>query len=71
MALADQPRWDSFMRLLQPLASTIPMLTTSGNHELEPQPVAGGIWQMAYNYRFPSPSPTVSGLDVRLSTRHG
>lgn len=57
---ADQPRWDSFMRLMEPLSSTLPMLTTPGNHEIERQPQAGGMRFMAYNYRYPNPSPTVS-----------
>ena len=32
---SDQPRWDSFQRLAQPLASSKPWMVASGNHELE------------------------------------
>ena len=28
------PRWDSFARLVEPLASTVPVMTTGGNHEV-------------------------------------
>ena len=31
----DQPRWDSFQRLVQPLTSTVPFHVAPGNHELE------------------------------------
>ena len=32
---SEQPRWDSFQRLAQPLASSKGFMTSSGNHELE------------------------------------
>lgn len=48
------------MRLMEQLSSTLPMLTTPGNHEIERQPQAGGMRFMAYNFRYPNPSPTVS-----------
>ncbi|MGG6712989.1 UNVERIFIED_CONTAM: metallophosphoesterase, partial [Salmonella enterica subsp. enterica serovar Weltevreden] len=31
----DQPLWDSFGRLVQPLASQRPWMVTQGNHEVE------------------------------------
>ena len=29
-----QPRWDTFGRFIQPLASRVPLMTTSGNRAL-------------------------------------
>jgi len=31
----DQPRWDTYGRLLEPLSSQVPWMTVAGNHEVE------------------------------------
>ena len=49
----DQTRWDSWSRMIQPLASRIPWLTTEGNHEMEIG--VGGSWYVAYQSRFWTP----------------
>ena len=43
-------RWDSFARMMQPLASQIPLLTTGGNHEVG----SSEAWQ-SYMQRWPTP----------------
>jgi 3',5'-cyclic AMP phosphodiesterase CpdA len=42
--------WDSFGRMIQPLASRIPFLTTGGNHEVG----LGENW-LSYKARYPTP----------------
>ena len=32
---SDQPRWDSYQRLVQNLSSNMPFMVASGNHESE------------------------------------
>lgn len=32
-----QPVWDSWMRMIEPLVSNVPMMTCTGNHEIEAQ----------------------------------
>ena len=43
-------RWDSFGRMLEPLASSVPLFTTGGNHEVG----TGEAW-VAYNARYRMP----------------
>ncbi|PWZ44892.1 putative purple acid phosphatase 20 [Zea mays] len=53
-----QPRWDSYGRLVEPLASARPWMVTQGNHEverlplLEPRPFKAynARWRMPYDY---------------------
>jgi hypothetical protein len=40
-----QPRWDSFGRLVEPLASARPWMVTTGNHEIEKLPGRAGALQ--------------------------
>eukprot|EP00752_Nemacystus_decipiens_P008937 g7979.t1 len=60
----EQERWDSFMRLLDPVASRIPWMVAAGNHEIEAGTIKGGPFT-AYEHRFrmPSTRPAVRGLD--------
>ncbi|XRB06241.1 acid phosphatase type 7 [Pycnococcus provasolii] len=53
----DQPRWDAWGRMKQPLSSAVPWMTVEGNHEIEFG--VGGIGKqfVAYNARFRMPSP--------------
>lgn len=44
------PRWDTFGRLIEPLAAIYPMMTTGGNHEVG----FGETW-VSYAARFPTP----------------
>ena len=44
------PRWDSFGRMIEPLAARVPVMTTPGNHELVPNELFA-----AYNARYPMP----------------
>jgi hypothetical protein len=46
----DHYRWDSYARLLEPLASAVPMAHVGGNHEL----VSGGESWFAYKARYPN-----------------
>lgn len=43
-------RWDSFGRMLEPLGSVVPVMTTGGNHEIGD----AEAWQ-SYNSRYPMP----------------
>ena len=47
--LSYQPRWDMYGRMLQHLSSGTPVMTSTGNHELEFQP--DGTVFAAYNTR--------------------
>ncbi|KAL1521121.1 hypothetical protein AB1Y20_022675 [Prymnesium parvum] len=53
LAYADgfHPRWDTFGRMLEPLAARFPQLMIGGNHEM----IAGEGW-VPYNTRYPSPA---------------
>jgi len=46
-----QPLWDTFGRLVQPLASQRPWMVTHGNHELEKIPILHSNPFTAYNKR--------------------
>ncbi|CAN6325841.1 unnamed protein product [Urochloa humidicola] len=50
-----QPRWDSFGRLMEPLASARPWMVTEGNHEIEKLPVVEPEPFKAYNARWRMP----------------
>lgn len=50
-----QPRWDSFGRLVEPLASQRPWMVTQGNHEVEKIPVVHNTPFTAYNARWKMP----------------
>ncbi|CAK7339625.1 unnamed protein product [Dovyalis caffra] len=50
-----QPLWDSFGRLVQPLASQRPWMVTQGNHEKEKIPLLHGRSFTAYNARWHMP----------------
>ncbi|XVF76230.1 hypothetical protein PTKIN_Ptkin13bG0249500 [Pterospermum kingtungense] len=51
----DQPLWDSFGRLVEPLASQRPWMVTQGNHEVEKIPVIHSKPFTAYNARWHMP----------------
>ncbi|KAK8600473.1 hypothetical protein V6N13_059748 [Hibiscus sabdariffa] len=57
LAYADmvQNLWDSFGRLVEPLASQRPWMVTQGNHEIEKIPVIHDTPFMAYNSRWRMP----------------
>ncbi|XP_022766099.1 probable purple acid phosphatase 20 [Durio zibethinus] len=50
-----QPLWDSFGRLVEPLASQRPWMVTQGNHELERIPVIHSTPFTSYNARWHMP----------------
>ncbi|XP_039133133.1 probable purple acid phosphatase 20 [Dioscorea cayenensis subsp. rotundata] len=50
-----QPLWDSFGRLVEPLASTRPWMVTQGNHEIEKIPILEPSSFKAYNARWRMP----------------
>jgi hypothetical protein len=52
----DQPKWDTWGRLFEPLLSHVPLLHTNGNHEIEP--LANGDRDTSYNHRYPTPQLT-------------
>lgn len=51
----NQPLWDSFGRLVEPLASQRPWMVTQGNHEIEKIPLIHGEPFTAYNARWRMP----------------
>ncbi|XP_047046290.1 probable purple acid phosphatase 20 [Lolium rigidum] len=62
-----QPRWDSYGRLVEPLASARPWMVTQGNHEIEKVPLLEPRAFKAYNARWRMPfdagaSPSGSNL---------
>ncbi|KAJ4978073.1 hypothetical protein NE237_008853 [Protea cynaroides] len=61
----DQPLWDSFGRLVEPLASQRPWMVTHGNHELEKIPVIHTHSFTSYNARWSMPYQE-SGSDSNL-----
>ncbi|KAI4378675.1 hypothetical protein MLD38_016121 [Melastoma candidum] len=60
-----QPSWDSFGRLIQPLASQRPWMVTQGNHEIEKIPLLHPTPFTAYNARWHMPYE-LSGSDSNL-----
>ncbi|KAH9603753.1 hypothetical protein KSS87_019571 [Heliosperma pusillum] len=50
-----QPRWDSFGRMVEPLASQRPWMVTTGNHEVEKLPLVHNTPFTAYNARWRMP----------------
>lgn len=56
----DQPKWDTWSRLFEPLLSHVPFMHTNGNHEIEQQP--SGEQQSAYNHCFPVPQKGPQGV---------
>ncbi|KAJ6820980.1 putative purple acid phosphatase 20 [Iris pallida] len=51
----DQPLWDSYGRLVEPLASSRPWMVTEGNHEVEKIPMVESTPFKAYNARWRMP----------------
>ncbi|XP_022925943.1 probable purple acid phosphatase 20 [Cucurbita moschata] len=73
LAYADfvQPLWDSFGRLVEPLASQRPWMVTQGNHEVEHIPVVHPEPFTAYNARWHMPfeqSSSTSNLYYSFDT---
>ncbi|KAL8245125.1 hypothetical protein R6Q59_011383 [Mikania micrantha] len=60
-----QPCWDSFGRLVEPLASQRPWMVSQGNHELERIPLVHSERFTAYNARWHMPFEE-SGSDSNL-----
>lgn len=60
-----QPSWDSFGRLVEPLASKRPWMVTQGNHEIEKIPIVHSQPFTAYNARWYMPYEQ-SGSDSNL-----
>ncbi|KAJ1264754.1 hypothetical protein BS78_08G025700 [Paspalum vaginatum] len=58
-----QSRWDSFGRLVEPLASARPWMVTEGNHEVEKLPLLEPTQFKAYNarWRMPYDAPSAAG----------
>ncbi|PKU64347.1 putative purple acid phosphatase 20 [Dendrobium catenatum] len=50
-----QPRWDSFARLVEPLASSHPWMVTQGNHDIESIPFLQPKPFKSYNARWHMP----------------
>ncbi|XVF55691.1 hypothetical protein PTKIN_Ptkin06aG0057200 [Pterospermum kingtungense] len=50
-----QPLWDSFGRLVEPLASQRPWMVTQGNHDVEKIPIVHSTPFTAYNARWRMP----------------
>ncbi|CAM9192450.1 unnamed protein product [Choristocarpus tenellus] len=60
----DQPRWDSFLRLLEPVASRLPWMVSAGNHEIEYGSEDGTPFT-SFEARFAMPSvgPALRSMD--------
>ncbi|KAL6138383.1 hypothetical protein ACLB2K_063666 [Fragaria x ananassa] len=54
-ANGHQPLWDSFGRIVEPLASRRPWMVTEGNHEVESSPVVSPTGFKAFNARWKMP----------------
>ena len=63
-----QPRWDAFSRMLSPLVSTTPMVTTVGKHEREAD-TAGSEWQ-SYAARYAPPGGDKGYYSTRAGPVH-
>lgn len=66
-----QPLWDSFGRLVEPLASQRPWMVTQGNHEIERIPVLHKTRFTSYNARWRMPfeeSGSTSNLYYSFNT---
>ncbi|EXB88727.1 putative purple acid phosphatase 20 [Morus notabilis] len=61
----DQPMWDNFGRLVEPLARQRPWMVTQGNHEVEKIPLVHSQPFTAYNARWRMPFEE-SGSDSNL-----
>lgn len=60
-----QPRWDSFMRLLDPVASRLPWMVAAGNHEIETNGAYPGTKPfVAYEHRFRMPAAAESPANL-------
>ena len=60
-------RWDSYGRMMEPLASLVPVMTTGGNHEIG----SGEAW-VSYNARYPMPyAPSQSHSNLWWSREIG
>lgn len=53
---ADQPKWDTWGRLFEPLLAHVPLIHVNTNHEIEQQP--SGKRDVSYNHRYPTPQLT-------------
>ncbi|PKU84854.1 putative purple acid phosphatase 20 [Dendrobium catenatum] len=51
----NQPSWDSYARLVEPLASSRPWMVTEGNHEIETIPLIESTPFKPYNTRYHMP----------------
>lgn len=70
----DQPLWDSFARLVEPLASSRPWMVTEGNHEIETVPLIEPAPFKPYNARYHMPyeeSASPSNLFYSFDTAGG
>ena len=59
-AEGDDPVWQTYLRMIEPLAARTPFVMGYGNHELVPRD-SGGENGTATNVRFGSPNTTNSG----------
>ncbi len=56
----QEGRWDSYFRMIEPLARRIPWMATPGNHEIEPNNLTGHIMDpFKARFHFPAVKPGV------------
>lgn len=72
------PRWDSWGRLLSPIASRVPVITAPGNHEVEPTPknaqtpsTINNFSNTAFSTRFGNYLPRFSVPQTRAQALNG
>ncbi|EFN59723.1 hypothetical protein CHLNCDRAFT_133298 [Chlorella variabilis] len=52
---SEQPRWDGWARMMQPLLARAPLMATGGNHEIEQLLLDNNATFTAVNARYPVP----------------
>ncbi|CBJ32080.1 acid phosphatase/ protein serine/threonine phosphatase [Ectocarpus siliculosus] len=63
-----QERWDSFMRMLDPVASHVPWMVAAGNHEIEAGSTSSGPFAaFQHRFRMPSEAPAVRGFECGVA----
>lgn len=63
-----QEKWDSFMRMLDPVASNVPWMVAAGNHEIEAGSTASGPFAaFQHRFRMPSVAPAVRGFECGVA----
>lgn len=66
---SNGPRWDSYMRLVEPVASRLQWMVSPGNHEIEFDYASGAAFQ-PYEHRMVMPEVFAAQLPNSTNQRH-